>query len=78
MTSTRTDREAKSNALALGLLLTVFMSVCLLLAAKPAHAEAFTVNSTDDIGDQNLGNSFCDTEPFQVGTQPKCTLRAAI
>src|SRR5215210_8864426 len=54
------------------------MSASLLLGARPAYAAAFTVNSTDDVGDQNLGNGFCDTEPFQVGTQPECTLRAAI
>ncbi|HKH10180.1 MAG TPA: choice-of-anchor Q domain-containing protein [Rubrobacter sp.] len=56
----------------------VALMAAMLLAARPAHATTYTVNSTDDVGDQSPGNGICDTEPFQVGTRPKCTLRAAI
>ncbi len=54
------------------------VAASVLFAASSAHATTYTVNSTDDAGDQSLGNGICDTEPFQVGTEPKCTLRAAI
>ncbi len=60
----------------LALLVAVLIGV--LLEAKPAHATTYTVNSTDDDTDQSPGNGVCDTEPFPVGTEPKCTLRAAI
>ncbi|MCA1718587.1 MAG: Ig-like domain-containing protein [Actinobacteria bacterium] len=46
--------------------------------SRLAHAETFAVNSTGDAGDQSRGNGFCNTAPFQVGTEPECTLRAAI
>ncbi|MBA3472257.1 MAG: Ig-like domain-containing protein [Rubrobacter sp.] len=74
----KTEREAKGKALASSLLLLALMTACLLLTAKPAHAETFAVNSTGDAGDQSRGNGFCNTAPFQVGTEPECTLRAAI
>ena len=56
----------------------VAASLGLLLTAKPAHANAFRVNTMEDAGDQNLGDGTCATEPFAVGTEPKCSLRAAI
>src|SRR5215217_6864328 len=67
-----------SNLKARAALLVVGLLAAMLLAARPAHANAYTVNSTDDVGDQSPGNGICDTEPFPVGTKPKCTLRAAI
>jgi CSLREA domain-containing protein len=55
------------------------MTVALLMVASPAWADAnFIVNSTGDEGDNNLGNGTCATAPFQQGTEPNCTLRAAI
>lgn len=45
--------------------------------ARPALAAEFTVNSTGDGGDQ-APSGVCNTAPFPVGTEPECTLRAAI
>jgi CSLREA domain-containing protein len=63
-------------------LLALLVAACLLLAAKPAHAATFTVNSTGDAGDQTPGNGSCDTgvriPGGGVGLVPECTLRAAI
>jgi trimeric autotransporter adhesin len=62
------------RALALGLLVTAIMGV-LLLAAKPAHAQfnlVFTVNSTGDEPDANVGDNVCAT------SGGVCTLRAVI
>jgi CSLREA domain-containing protein len=58
----------------------VAASVGLLLAAKPAHAAmTFTVNSMADAFDNNSTDGECDTTRFpQPGTEPNCTLRAAI
>jgi CSLREA domain-containing protein len=81
MISTKTQREAKGRASALGLLLAVLMAACVLLTANPAHAATFTVNSTRDAGDQSPGNGLCFTGGFiQVGPRfaRECTLRAAI
>jgi CSLREA domain-containing protein len=62
------------------LALMVAASIGMLLAAKPAHADNFTVNSLadtgDQSGDQSLGDGFCNTEPVRVDTAPECTLRA--
>ncbi len=60
------------------LTLMVAASVGLLLGAKPAHAAEIMVNSMGDAGDNNPGNGTCATKPFQQGTEPECTLRAAI
>ena len=49
----------------------------LLLTARPAHADTFTVNSIGDAGDV-APSGVCNTAPFQQGTEPECTLRAAI
>ena len=47
------------------------------MAAGPAWADTFVVNSTGDGGDQSPVG-VCNTAPFPVGTEPECTLRAAI
>ncbi len=47
------------------------------MVASPAWAAEFIVNSTGDAGD--VGPSgVCNTVPFPEGTEPECTLRAAI
>jgi CSLREA domain-containing protein len=76
MMGTKTEhRRAKGKALALGLLVTAIVGV-LLPAAKPAHAIdftfIFTVNSTGDEPDANVGDNLCAT------SGGACTLRAAI
>src|SRR5215217_5514 len=43
------------------------------LAAKPAHAKTFIVNSIDDEADKTPGNGLC-----QITSADQCTLRAAI
>ena len=51
----------------------------MLPSADPAHADTIIrVNSMADAGDNNPGNGTCATAPFPVGTEPTCTLRAAI
>ena len=67
------------NTLRFGLLaaavLAAFIAACLLLAAKPAHTQfilVFTVNSTGDEPDANVGDNVCAT------SGGACTLRAAI
>jgi CSLREA domain-containing protein len=76
------QREARGKAPAFGFLLTALMAAYLLLAAGPAHAATFTVNSTGDAGDQTPGNGSCDTGVRIPGggveLVPECTLRAAI
>jgi CSLREA domain-containing protein len=57
------------------LALLVASSVAMLVEAKPAHADSFTVNSTGDAKDANIGNRTCDSSS-RAGRQ--CTLRAAI
>ncbi|MBA3950677.1 MAG: CSLREA domain-containing protein [Rubrobacter sp.] len=54
------------------------MTLALAMVASPAWAAEFTVNSTGDDGDVGLPSGVCNTEPFLVGTEPECTLRAAI
>jgi CSLREA domain-containing protein len=82
MISMKTQRETKYKAPAFGFLLAAaLMAACVLLAAVPAHAATFTVNSTDDLGDQSPGDGSCWTGVFiQVGPRfvRECTLRAAI
>lgn len=62
------------------LLLTV-MAATLVMVASPAWAVDFRglyiVNSTGDGGDV-APSGVCNTAPFPVGTEPECTLRAAI
>jgi CSLREA domain-containing protein len=58
-------------------LLLAATTMTLMIAARPAWANTFVVNSTDDDGDAAPAG-VCNTGPFQVGTEPECTLRAAI
>ncbi len=80
MIGAKTEREAKGKkALALGLLVAALVAACLLLVAKPAHAQFFvlyTVNSTADEPDASAGDNLCDVDTSTPGEQ--CTLRAAI
>ncbi len=70
---------AKARTIAFWLLaMMVVVSIGLLLGAKPAHADAFTVNSTGDSGDLFPGNGTCYTGNIIGRLQPECTLRAAI
>ncbi len=70
-TATTTTRAAAVLAFFGVVLLAFFFDIRL------AHAETFTVNSTGDAEDQAPGG-VCNTAPFPVGTEPECTLRAAI
>ncbi len=85
MVGTNTEqREAKGKTLALGLLVAALVTACVLLAAEPAYAATFTVNSTGDHNDLDFpGGTFdgssdgkCDVDSSTAGDQ--CTLRAAI
>jgi trimeric autotransporter adhesin len=77
MIGTKTERGTKVKASAFGFLVAALM-VVMLLAAKPAPAATtFTVNSIGDGGD-SAPSGVCNTAPFPVGTEPECTLRAAI
>jgi Bacterial Ig-like domain len=80
-------RSAASQAMWVGrartfvffiLALLVAASTGVLLAANPAHAVAHRVNSMEDAGDNDWGDGECATDFFQPGTEPNCTLRAAI
>jgi CSLREA domain-containing protein len=51
--------------------------VCPPVTVAPALADGFEVNSTADLGDNNLDDGVCDTGRL-VGVEPECTLRAAI
>ena len=62
---------SKKKALALGLLVAV-VAMSLLLTARPAHAQTFTVNYTGDGSDAVPGNGSCNVI-FGL-----CSLRAAI
>lgn len=52
-------------------------AAALAMAVSPAWAATFVVNSTGDDGDAAPAG-VCNTAPFPVGTEPECTLRAAI
>jgi hypothetical protein len=73
MTGTKAEKAAKVRALAIGLMVVALAGV--LLAAKPAHAKTFAVNSTSDGANIAL-DGVCDADP-RVFVQV-CTLRAAI
>ena len=49
-----------------------------LLAADPAHAATLRVNSMGDAADNSSTDGECATDPFRPGTEPNCTLRAAV
>jgi CSLREA domain-containing protein len=76
MIGTKTERGTKVKALAFGFLTAALVTTWVLLAARPAHADTFTVNSTGDAGDLFPGNGSCSTGNVLPG--PECTLRAAI
>jgi CSLREA domain-containing protein len=82
MIGTKTEREARGKALALGLLLAALMAASFLLTASPAYAKTLTVNSTKDRVDERPGNGRCSTGVIiqhQDGAiERECTLRAAI
>ncbi len=70
-------RRTRTVALCVVALL-VAVSIGLLVGAKPAHADTIiTVNSMEDAGDV-APSGVCNTAPFPEGTEPECTLRAAI
>jgi CSLREA domain-containing protein len=73
---TKTEQEAKFKTLLFGFLVTL-MTASLLLAAAPAYAKTFVINSVGDDSDAAPAG-VCNTGPFQEGTEPECTLRAAI
>lgn len=77
MIRAKTHRPAGSTkALVLGLLLAALIAAGLTLAANPAHAaETFTVDSSLDRADLNVGDGVCDG---LFGQGNHCTLRAAI
>jgi len=73
----------RARTLAFSLLaLLVAASIGVLLAAEPAHAKTFRVNSTGDRVDNNRGDGSCFTGrriPVAFAPDPQeCTLRAAI
>jgi CSLREA domain-containing protein len=63
----------RARALAYFVLALVVVVSIGVLAAKPAHATTFTVNSTGDEADKSPGDGIC-----QITTADQCTLRAAI
>jgi CSLREA domain-containing protein len=59
--------------------LLVAASIGMLLTAKDARADTISVNSMEDARDNSSTDGLCDTTRFpQPGTEPICTLRAAI
>src|SRR3989337_988096 len=73
----KVKRVGRARLLAFCVLaLMVAGSIGVLLAAKPAHAATFAVNSTANARDANLANATCDVNAAAKGNQ--CTLRAAI
>ena len=74
MTSTQTTKSSSNYLRALAVL-AILASFLVMVSVKPAHAfTTFTVTTTGDQVDGNLGNGICDVE--LKATQ--CTLRAAI
>jgi hypothetical protein len=73
-------RSRTATTLSILAVLVVVATLLMISAAGPAHADGETiikVNSTSDKGDAGL-NGICNTGPIVLGTQPECTLRAAI
>ena len=76
MVEARAERPARNMALILGFLLAVV--VVMLLVQRSAHAATtFTVNSTGDANDTNLGDGLCGVNPLPA-PPTTCTLRAAL
>jgi len=80
MITTTRNEATTAKVMALGFLLAALMAASLVLAEGRAHASTtFTVNSTEDHADANLGLDGCDTGYDLPGTSvPECTLRAAL
>ena len=77
--STKAMRVGRARTLAFWLVaVLVTASIGVLLGAKPAHANTFNVNSMEDAADNSSTDGECATDFFQSGTEPNCTLRAAI
>jgi trimeric autotransporter adhesin len=76
MIMSRGNRPPAQRIVALAYWLAALSVGLSLLAAKPAHAETFTVNSTQDFSDINPGDGVCDT--IDVVLLSPCTLRGAI
>jgi CSLREA domain-containing protein len=60
------------------LAMSIAASIGLLVGADPALAKTFRVNSMEDAPDNSSTDDECATDFFQPGTEPNCTLRAAI
>ncbi|MDQ4128926.1 MAG: hypothetical protein M3151_13435 [Actinomycetota bacterium] len=72
-----TEVPVGGRVLAWSLLLATLVAALLLLAVRPAHAATtFTVDSTGNEFDANLGNGKCDVDRSIF--VKRCTLRAAI
>ena len=63
----------RARTFAFFVLALVIVALSGVLAAKPAHAKTFIVNSIDDEADKTPGNGLC-----QITSADQCTLRAAI
>lgn len=76
----RNSRSRRAAVLGILAALVVVATLLMISAAGPANADGETiieVNSTSDKADAGL-NGICNTGPIVLGTQPECTLRAAI
>ena len=74
---TITQTTIKRTLVLMAAVVAVLVAASFSMAAKPAHASAtYTVRSTGDAGDVNIGDSLCDAHPDSSVIQ--CTLRAAI
>jgi CSLREA domain-containing protein len=67
----------RKRTLAMGLFVAMVALSLLLITANPAHAKTFTVNSTGDASDTNLGDGLCGVNPLPA-PPTTCTLRAAL
>ncbi len=78
MISAKRRRGIVATRPILGVLVAVFVAICLVPAASRAQVfEAlYTVNTTQDSPDANPGDNICDADGSAAGEQ--CTLRAAI
>jgi hypothetical protein len=80
--ASRVPKTRRRKAAVLGILaaLVVVTGLVLVASSSPAHADGeliLKVNSTADLSDAGL-NGTCNTGPIVLGTQPECTLRAAL
>src|SRR5215218_7020542 len=73
MTVRRAMWVGRARTFAFFVLALVIVALSGVLAAKPAHAKTFIVNSIDDEADKTPGNGLC-----QITSADQCTLRAAI